>query len=85
MNHVEAVKHHAFAIRDHLSSLAEMADQDGEINQAIQGFFGEAFFKILEILSKCQEQLPSEKPEISVKKLGGSAVHHQSTAERMAA
>jgi transcriptional regulator with XRE-family HTH domain len=59
MNHVEAVKAYALGIRRHLSSLAEIAHQDEELETAIQGFFGEAFFNILTILEKCQREMPA--------------------------
>jgi transcriptional regulator with XRE-family HTH domain len=73
LNHVEAVKGHAFAIREHLSALAGLARQDPEIEQAIQRFFSEAFFNILDILGKCQQELPSSKqPEVTIKLLDGS-------------
>ena len=70
MSHVEAVKYHAFGIKEHLSSLAEMAHQDGDMKQAIQAFFGEAFFYLLDIFDKCQNQMPSDEPEIRIKKVG---------------
>jgi len=59
MNHVEAVKAHALGIRKRLSALAEIAHQDEELESAIQGFFGEAFFNILTILAKCQKEMPN--------------------------
>jgi transcriptional regulator with XRE-family HTH domain len=59
MNHVEAVKHHAFCIKERLESLAEIAQKYEEIQGEIKGFFGEAFFNILDILAKCQKQLPN--------------------------
>lgn len=70
LNHVEAVKYHAFGIKDQLGALARMARQDGELEQSIQAFFGEAFFNILEILARCQDQMPGNEAEIRVKKLG---------------
>jgi transcriptional regulator with XRE-family HTH domain len=67
MNHVEAVKVYASAIRRRLTALAEIAHKDEELEPAIQGFFGEAFFNILTILEKCQRQMPgSEDFEITV-------------------
>jgi transcriptional regulator with XRE-family HTH domain len=59
LNHVEAVKLHAYGIREHLEALAKMAHKDEEIEKAIQGFYSEAFFNILTILSKCQQGLPN--------------------------
>ena len=67
MNHVEAVKYHALAIRLRLNALAELAHEDEELEPAIQGFFGEAFFNILTILEKCQKQMPgTEDFEIKI-------------------
>ncbi|HNQ73666.1 MAG TPA: helix-turn-helix transcriptional regulator [Verrucomicrobiota bacterium] len=66
MNHVESVKWHAFGIKEHLSALAKMAHQDLETEQAIQAFFGEAFFNILTILGNCQQDMPNGK-EVQVR------------------
>jgi transcriptional regulator with XRE-family HTH domain len=67
LNHVEAVKAHAFEIKRHLLGLAAIANQVEEAESAIQGFFGEAFFNILTILAKCQEQLPSGSRDFEIK------------------
>jgi len=67
LNHVEAVKLHAFGIREHLESLAKLAHKDAEIEQAIQGFFGEAFFNILIILGKCQQGMPNGSKDAPVR------------------
>jgi transcriptional regulator with XRE-family HTH domain len=69
MNHVEAVKYHAFAIKSHLSALAEMEGQGGDTEQSIQAFFGEAFFNILSILSKCHNEMPA-RSQVKIKKVG---------------
>jgi transcriptional regulator with XRE-family HTH domain len=61
MNHVEAVKAHALSIHGRLGALAALAHKDEELEGAIQGFFGEAFFNILTILEKCQKQMPGSK------------------------
>jgi len=62
LNHVEAVKIAAIGMRQHLSALAALAQQGGEdMEKQIQAFFGEAFFNILDILSKCQNQMPNPK------------------------
>ena len=58
MNHVEAVKCHAFEIKRHLSALAVLANEEVEMEKEIQAFFGEAFFNILSILARCQQQMP---------------------------
>ena len=82
MNHVEAVKHHAFQIRAHLNALAELAQKDSEIEQAIQGFFGEAFFNILTILSQCQQQLPAGGDvEVRLQLVGNSTLPSPRAAE----
>lgn len=75
MNHVESVKWHAFKIKHHLSSLAEIAntdEEDEQMKQAVQAFFGEAFFNILTILSKCQKEIPQSKSswEMRISKVG---------------
>ncbi len=80
MNHVESVKWHASGIRDHLSALAKMAQGDGDMEQAIQAFFGEAFFNILTILSKCQDQMPNSKDvQVRMKLIGNSIKQNQNT------
>jgi transcriptional regulator with XRE-family HTH domain len=59
MSHVESVKAHALAMREHLSALASMAHQGDDIQTAVQAFFGEAFFNLLSIFSGCQAELPN--------------------------
>lgn len=59
LTHVEAVKLCAQAIRYHLTCLASIAQGDEELEKSIQGFFGEAFFNLLDILTKCHQQLPN--------------------------
>jgi len=68
-SHVEAVKLHAYGIKHRLEALAAIANQndDHQIKQEIRGFFGEAFFNILEILSVCNNMLPSTGNEFEVK------------------
>lgn len=58
VSHVQAIKNHAFSIRRHLTALAQIAHKNEELEPHIQGFFGEAFLNILEILSECQDQMP---------------------------
>jgi transcriptional regulator with XRE-family HTH domain len=78
MNHVESVKWHAYGIKDHLSALAKMAQSDGDMEQAIQAFFGEAFFNILTILSKCQDEMPNHKDvQVRMKHVGNAAKQQQ--------
>lgn len=63
VNHVEAVKNHALSIRHHLEALAEIAQKHDELEPHIQGFFGEAFFNILNILSECQGRMPKARED----------------------
>ena len=58
LTHVEAVKVHALGIKQRLTTLAKLAHKDEELERSIQGFFGEAFFNILDILAKCHQQMP---------------------------
>jgi transcriptional regulator with XRE-family HTH domain len=64
--HVESVKLYAMGIRAHLEALAKIANQDEELETQIQAFFGEAFFNILTILSKCNDQLPHQAAEFDM-------------------
>ncbi|MEI8310731.1 MAG: transcriptional regulator [Verrucomicrobiota bacterium] len=67
VNHVEAVKSHAFSIKRHLESLADLAKKHDELEPHIQGFFGEAFFNILGILSECQDQMPKSRQDFEMR------------------
>ncbi|MEI7732236.1 MAG: helix-turn-helix domain-containing protein [Verrucomicrobiota bacterium] len=67
LSHVEAVKCHALAIRQRLEKLAQIANRNDELEKEIQGFFGEAFFNILTILSECSEKLPSSSRDTGVR------------------
>jgi transcriptional regulator with XRE-family HTH domain len=70
MSHVESVRDYAFGIKHHLTALAGSAHQDEELDREISGFFGEAFFNILTILSRCNEQTPQGREfEIHVQPL----------------
>ena len=71
MNPIESVKYHAFGIKDHLSKLAKDAHRNEEVEQAVQAFFGEAFFNILVILSKCHQEMPNGNDiQVRMKKIG---------------
>jgi transcriptional regulator with XRE-family HTH domain len=59
MNHVEAIKAFALAMRERMLALAKLAHEDGQMETEIQAFFGEAFFNILTILATCQQQMPN--------------------------
>jgi transcriptional regulator with XRE-family HTH domain len=67
VNHVEAVKAHAFSIKRHLESLADIAKKHDELEPHIQGFFGEAFFNILGILSECQDKMPKSRQDFEMR------------------
>lgn len=67
ISHVEAVKNHALSIRRHLESLADIAQKHDELEPHIQGFFGEAFFNILSILSECQNQMPNTRGDFELR------------------
>ncbi len=67
LTHVEAVQSHAFAIKSHLEDLAKIANNHDELEKEIKGFFGEAFFNILSILSVCGNQLPPGEDEFEIK------------------
>ena len=75
MNHVESVKTYAFGIKHHLTALAGLAHQDEELEREISGFFGEAFFNLLSILSKCHGQMPhGQEFEIQFQPLDSSKI-----------
>ncbi len=59
LSHAQAVKAHAFCIRDHLLELAKIAYCDEEIEREIQAFFGEAAFNLMDIVGRCQQQMPN--------------------------
>mgnify|MGYP000847092497 FL=1 len=74
LSHVEAVKVHALGIRQRLTALAALAHKDEELEPAIQGFFGEAFFNILDILAKCHQQMPHKGGvQLKVEVIGSAA------------
>jgi transcriptional regulator with XRE-family HTH domain len=58
MTHVEAVKAYAFGLRDRLRALASLAQDDSQLEQSVQAFFGEAFFNLLNIFENCQKEVP---------------------------
>lgn len=73
MNDMEFVKWHASGIRTHLRALAKAARQDSDVEQTVQAFFGEAFFNLLSILSKCHQELPKNPGvQVRLKRFGGS-------------
>jgi transcriptional regulator with XRE-family HTH domain len=66
MGHVEAVKAYAWGLRDRLKALATIARGDGEMEQGLQAFFGEAFFNLLDIFEKCQREMPNS-PDFEIR------------------
>lgn len=61
LNHVEAVKHHAGAMREHLLELAKLANEhedDENMEQEIHSFFGETLLNVLQIVGSCANELP---------------------------
>jgi transcriptional regulator with XRE-family HTH domain len=86
MSHIDFVKWHAFGIRDHLLALAKEAHRNEEVEQAVQGFFGEAFFNILTILSKCQDNMPKGNRDVQVRfrKLRANGHSRQSSSPLIA-
>ncbi len=90
MNHVEAIKAHAEAMRRHMHDLAKIAGQDEQLEKEIQAFFGEALFNILTILASSLGQLPDKGDGIMIQLLGSKsgsapAVKTEERSERMAA
>ncbi|MCX6917354.1 MAG: helix-turn-helix domain-containing protein [Verrucomicrobia bacterium] len=67
LTHVESVKCHALAIKHNLECLAQIANRHDELEKDIQGFFGEAFFNILNILSECGDKLPGNGRDTGVR------------------
>jgi transcriptional regulator with XRE-family HTH domain len=67
LNHVEAIKAHALAMRERMMGLAKLAHEDGQIEKEVQAFFGEAFFNILTILATCQQEMPKNKNDFEFK------------------
>jgi transcriptional regulator with XRE-family HTH domain len=79
-NHIAMVKYHALGIRDHLSALAKEAHRNKEVEQAIKGFFGEAFFNILTILDECMDEMPKRGVQFRISKVSRmSSIRHTSS------
>lgn len=55
------------AIKHNLECLAQIANRHDELEKDIQGFFGEAFFNILNILSECGDKLPGNGKDTGVR------------------
>lgn len=67
LTHVQSVKCHALAIKYNLECLAQIANRHDELEKDIQGFFGEAFFNILNILAECGDKLPGNGRDTGVR------------------
>ncbi|MBU6409718.1 MAG: helix-turn-helix domain-containing protein [Verrucomicrobia bacterium] len=70
MNRMEQVRWHALEIKKHLSALAKDAQQSEEAEMAVKAFFGEAFFNLLTILTKCHMELPNTGVKARFKRVG---------------
>jgi len=55
---VEAVKRHAFRVKALLGRIAELSHKDSKIAEGAAGFFGEAFFNFVKIISDSAKKLP---------------------------
>jgi predicted XRE-type DNA-binding protein len=67
LTHVEAIKYHALSIKEHFEELATIANQHEDLERDIQAFFGEAFFNLLNIMAKCNEQLPNANKDSEIR------------------
>ncbi len=67
IDHVKAIKLHAFAMRERMMALAKIACQDEQLEQEIQKFYGEAFLNIFAHLAECQAQLPNGSRHVEFK------------------
>ena len=59
MHHVEAINLHLAALQKRLLALADLARQNGELQHDINSFFGKSCFNIMQILAKCQQEMPA--------------------------
>jgi transcriptional regulator with XRE-family HTH domain len=84
-NHIAMVKHHALAMRKHLSALANEAHRNKEVEQAIKGIFGEAFFNLLTIWDECMDEMPNRSNrniQFSISKVNRlSSIRHSQSEE----
>lgn len=67
IDHVRAIKMHAFAMRDRMMALAKIASQDEQLEREIQKFYGEAFLNIFALMAECQSQLPNGDKHLDFK------------------
>jgi transcriptional regulator with XRE-family HTH domain len=66
LSHEQAIKMHAFALKAHLEALAALANEDEEMQRAVNAFFGEAFFNFLRIFAVCRQQLPAGEADFEL-------------------
>jgi hypothetical protein len=57
-SHVEAVTKLFDGLRYHLTALSELPQGDGEIQKAVQEFFGQSLFNFLKIFEKLHQTCP---------------------------
>ncbi len=81
MTHVEAVKAYAFGLRDRLRALAGIAQDNSQLEQYIQAFFGEAFFNLLNIFETCQKEMPG-KEDFEIRVLVNAPSDHKANPGR---
>ena len=75
LTHTEAIKRHAHGLKERLEALAEIANQNDELQKEIKGFFGEAFFNLFNIIASCNDKLPcgdNEDVEIRIEIVKGN-------------
>ncbi|MCE9612369.1 MAG: helix-turn-helix transcriptional regulator [Chthoniobacter sp.] len=58
LHHVEAINLHLAALQKRLLALAALARENGELQDDINSFFGKSCFNIMQILAKCQQEMP---------------------------
>jgi transcriptional regulator with XRE-family HTH domain len=72
-NRVQRIKELAICLKGELEALADLSSNsdDPSIRQSINGFFGEAWFNLFEILCATSSRLPQEPEDTSPVKLLG--------------
>ena len=69
LNHVEAIKLHVAGIQKRLLALAALARENGDLEADINAFFGEACFNIIQLLARCQLEMPTSGVEVRIQLL----------------
>lgn len=67
LNHVEAIKLHAGGLKSRLEALAQLANENDELQMEIKEFFGEAFFNLFNILATCADKLPNGEGDVEIR------------------